>query len=62
MNYNMKSAVYLLGLAVLFFSCHGEDGEYDATGVFETTEVIVSARKPWMPKWSWAILIPCNSR
>ena len=44
MNYNMKSAVYLLGLAVLFFSCHGEDGEYDATGVFETTEVIVSAQ------------------
>lgn len=44
MNYNMKSAVYLLGLAVLFFSCHNEDGEYDATGVFETTEVIVSAQ------------------
>lgn len=44
MNYNMKSAVYLLGLAVLFFACHGEDGEYDATGVFETTEVIVSAQ------------------
>lgn len=44
MNYNMKSAVYLLGLAVLFFSCHSEDGEYDATGVFETTEVIVSAQ------------------
>ena len=40
----MKSAVYLLGLAVLFFSCHSEDGEYDATGVFETTEVIVSAQ------------------
>ena len=40
----MKSAVYLLGLAVLFFACHGEDGEYDATGVFETTEVIVSAQ------------------
>ena len=44
MNYNMKSAVYLLGLAVLLFSCHNEDGEYDATGVFETTEVIVSAQ------------------
>ena len=40
----MKSAVYLLGLAVLLFSCHNEDGEYDATGVFETTEVIVSAQ------------------
>ena len=44
MNYNMKSAVYLLGLAVLFFSCHSEDGGYDATGVFETTEVIVSTQ------------------
>lgn len=44
MNYNMKSAVYLLGLAVLLFSCHNEDSEYDATGVFETTEVIVSAQ------------------
>lgn len=44
MNYNMKSAVYLLGLAVLLFSCHNEDGEYDATGVFETTEIIVSAQ------------------
>ena len=44
MNYNMKSAVYLLGLAVLLFSCHNEGGEYDATGVFETTEVIVSAQ------------------
>lgn len=36
--------LFILGAAALLCSCSGGNGDFDASGVFETTEVIVSAR------------------
>jgi HlyD family secretion protein len=33
-----------LVLALILFSCHNKNADYDASGVFETTEIIVSAK------------------
>ena len=35
--------ILFISIAVSLLSCHGGNGNYDASGVFETTEVIVSA-------------------
>lgn len=41
----MKRSMYLtIGALLLLSACGNKDGEYDASGVFETTEVLVSAR------------------
>ena len=41
----MKKLYYMaIGLTIMFTSCGDGDKEYDASGVFEATEVIVSAR------------------
>jgi len=41
----MKSNnLLILGIALFLFSCGSKDGQYDASGVFEATEVIVSAQ------------------
>jgi HlyD family secretion protein len=33
-----------IGITLLLAACNSKDGEYDASGVFETTEVLVSAQ------------------
>lgn len=41
----MKTSKFAyLGLAVLLTACENKGNEYDASGIFETTEVIVSAK------------------
>ena len=40
----IRSYYVAIGLMALFASCKGGSGDYDASGVFETTEVTVSAR------------------
>jgi HlyD family secretion protein len=44
----MKATYYILsaalGATALFSSCSGDSKDYDASGIFETTEVIVSAK------------------
>ena len=40
----IRSYYVTIGLMALFASCKGGSGDYDASGVFETTEVTVSAR------------------
>lgn len=42
----MKALIYLIGgaIAVLMTACSNHEGNFDATGVFETTEIIVSAK------------------
>ena len=42
----MKKAVFYImtAAAMLCTACTGDDAQYDASGVFETTEVIVSAK------------------
>lgn len=41
----MKTATfYMAAAAILCAACSGNDAQYDASGVFETTEVIVSAK------------------
>ena len=40
----IRSYYVAIGLVALFASCKGGSGDYDASGVFETTEVTVSAR------------------
>ncbi|MGM9846735.1 MAG: HlyD family secretion protein [Muribaculaceae bacterium] len=39
-----KSNILLAGFLMLLTSCGGNDYEYDASGIFETTEVMVSAK------------------
>lgn len=39
-----KTSLYIMAAAMLCAACSGGDAEYDASGVFETTEVIVSAK------------------
>lgn len=43
-KYMRKTVHYFLGIVLLLASCRGTDGDYDASGVFETTEVTVSAK------------------
>lgn len=38
------SILLAIGISLLFTACNKQDGAYDASGVFEATEVIVSAR------------------
>lgn len=41
----MRKTIYLaLGIAFLLSSCRGTDADYDASGVFEATEITVSAQ------------------
>lgn len=40
----MYELFYLLIGAAVFVGCSSKDNDYDASGVFETTEVIVSAK------------------
>ena len=40
----MKTIFYALSAALLLASCRGGDSGFDATGVFETTEITVSAQ------------------
>lgn len=40
----MKILCYAMGTGLLLASCMGKDRDFDATGVFETTEVTVSAQ------------------
>lgn len=41
----MKTYQYVgIGLAALLTACNSNNGDYDASGIFETTEVIVSAK------------------
>lgn len=41
----MKTSTFLLiGAVVLLNACNNRDGDYDASGIFETTEVVVSAK------------------
>lgn len=35
--------IFIAGLLIFFSACGGSNGDYDASGVFETTEVMVSA-------------------
>ncbi len=39
----MKRTIALAGAALLMVSCSADKGNYDASGVFETTEIVVSA-------------------
>ena len=39
-----KTIFFALGAMAVLSACKGGDGEYDASGVFETTEVTVSAQ------------------
>ncbi len=44
-NKHMKTSKFLvIGMAVLLSACNNKNGQYDASGVFEATEVIVSAK------------------
>lgn len=36
--------LFITGVAALFTACQNDGGDYDASGIFETTEVIVSAK------------------
>lgn len=36
--------LFIIGVAALFTACQNDGGDYDASGIFETTEVIVSAK------------------
>lgn len=41
----MKTSKFIyIGLAVLLGACGNKENEYDASGIFETTEIIVSAK------------------
>ncbi len=40
----MKKSLFIIALAALTVSCSQDETQYDASGVFETTEVIVSAK------------------
>lgn len=41
----MKTSKFVwIGLAVLLGACENKENEYDASGIFETTEVLVSAK------------------
>ncbi len=40
----MKKIFYIAAIATALASCGGNDTQYDASGVFETTEVVVSAK------------------
>ena len=40
----LASFLNLLSLAIIFSACNNKNSEYDASGVFETTEIIVSAK------------------
>lgn len=42
----MKPYCYLIALSCILLSCGANSAKYDASGVFEATEVIVSARTP----------------
>ena len=39
-----RTAIFNLVLLLLFFGCNSKNSNYDASGVFETTEIIVSAK------------------
>ena len=39
-----RSKILILSLVILVFACNSKNGEFDASGVFETTEVLVSAQ------------------
>ena len=42
----MRKTIYcMLGAGLLWASCSGKGGDYDASGVFETTEITVSAQE-----------------
>ena len=41
---NCKILILNVVAAALFFCCNGKNSHYDASGVFETTEIIVSAK------------------
>ena len=41
---NYQLSIVNLSLAILFFACHNKSSNYDASGVFETTDIIVSAK------------------
>lgn len=44
-NTQMKTNLFLaIGIALLFTACRNGNGTYDASGIFETTEVMVSAK------------------
>lgn len=38
------SGILWMGVASLLTACGNSNGDYDASGIFETTEVIVSAK------------------
>lgn len=40
----MRHLVWIIGTGLLLASCNGSDKEYDASGVFEATETVVSAQ------------------
>lgn len=40
----MKVYGYLLGISLLLSACGNRDTDYDASGIFEATEIVVSAQ------------------
>ena len=40
----MKTYKYLIGIILITSACHNNHNEFDASGVFETTEILVSAQ------------------
>ncbi len=40
----MKTSFLVIGIALILSACGNKNGQYDASGVFEATEVIVSAQ------------------
>jgi len=44
-HYTMKTITYIIlgSIAVFFASCSSENGDYDASGTFEATEIVISS-------------------